>query len=187
MSNHPPLSSTHQANPPTHISSIKIRITNPKTNICTSYGIPRSGLETSALLRPLLHQPYIHIYWSGRPLYFALYRAWQTSGRVQIHTVAEMNKKAGETQKDRYEDLLWCWALRKVLDDALFQDMVISYIISRLKKWTTGTPPFVYALGGDIQDRNRGLPAVEVDRRCGGVVCTNVRIRALWREKAYPG
>jgi hypothetical protein len=41
----------------------------------------------------------------------------------------------------------------QVLDDMLFQDMVISSIIERLRKWDEadkGTPPFVYALTSSL-------------------------------------
>jgi hypothetical protein len=56
-----------------------------------------------------------------------------------------------ETTAKEHIDLICCWGLGQTLQDETYQDMLMSYIISRLQAWTSnGTPPFIYALTSDL-------------------------------------
>ncbi|KAJ4376131.1 hypothetical protein N0V83_001412 [Neocucurbitaria cava] len=125
----------------------RIHVSNHEKGLA-EHIVPRSLIRTSAVLRAQLNARVICIYFHGSLHVFDLYRAWlNTRNVLTTSELADNNQSEGTTTKEDYICLLCCWGLGHTLQDTLYQDMVASSIIQRVKAWTgTTTVPFVYAL-----------------------------------------
>ncbi|KAF2278725.1 uncharacterized protein EI97DRAFT_430976 [Westerdykella ornata] len=98
--------------------------------------ICRKSIQTSDFLKSHINAwrgtgpPQVNFTWRG-PNVFGLYDHWIHTRSV--HTTAELNGARNRDPVVEYGDLLTLWALGNDLQDILFQDMVTSAIIARLR------------------------------------------------------
>ncbi|KAF1849501.1 uncharacterized protein K460DRAFT_394319 [Cucurbitaria berberidis CBS 394.84] len=131
---------------------VRVRISNT-TNAFVEHTIQRSLITTSAVLISQLHHPSIHIHWNGTLDVFAMYRAWLYSRDVLTKSELVGKDPSVGTTKFEYINLIACWGMGQTLQDAVYQELVISSVIQRLQTWTgTDTPPFIYALTAPVVD-----------------------------------